>query len=157
MRQEAPAVLMQIRHLGIKCILLLTGDNESVAQAFARAAGITEVAANLLPEDKITTVKRLQAEGRGTLMVGGDINDAPALTQANVGIAMGGIDTAVALEAADVFLLHDNLSAVPEAILLGRRTSRTIHPNIFFGIGFTTLVMGLASFGVIGPILAAAS
>ncbi len=156
-RAEVADALMHVRRLGIGRIVLLTGDNERVARAVARAASITEFKADLLPEDKITAVKRLQAEGRCVLMVGDGINDAPALTQANVGIAMGGIGTAVAQEAADVTLLRDDWMAVPEAIRLSRRTYRTIRQNIFFGIGFTTLVMGLASFGVIGPIVAAAS
>ncbi|GAC1398176.1 MAG: heavy metal translocating P-type ATPase [Chloroflexota bacterium] len=157
MRAEARDALAQVRRLGIRRILLLTGDNERVAEAVAREAGISEIAANLLPEDKIATVKRLQAEGHRVLMVGDGINDAPALTQANVGIAMGGIGTAVAQEAAEVALLRDDLLAIPEAIRLGRRTYGIIRQNIFFGIGFTVLVMGLASFGLIGPILAAAS
>jgi len=156
-RAEIPVVLARVRRLGIKRILLLTGDNERVAHAIAREAGITEVAANLLPEDKIATVKRLQEEGCLVLMIGDGINDAPALTQANVSIAMGGIGTAVAQEAADVALLRDDWTQVPEAIRLGQRTYRTIRQNIYFGIGFTVLVMGLASFAVIGPILAAAS
>jgi Cu+-exporting ATPase len=156
-RAEVASALDEVRRLGIKRVVLLTGDNERVAASIARAAGISEVEANLLPEDKIATVKRLQAEGRRVLMVGDGINDAPALTQANVGIAMGGIGTAVAQEAADLALLRDDWTAVPEAIRLARRTSRTIRQNIFFGIGFTTLVMGLAATGVIGPILAAAS
>ncbi len=156
-RTEVAPALAEVRHLGIRRILLLTGDNERVAASIARAASITEVEANLLPEDKIATVKRLQAEGRRVLMVGDGINDAPALTQANVGMAMGGMGTAVAQEAADVSLLRDDWRAVPEAIRLGRRTYRTIRQNIFFGVGFTMLVMGLAASGVIGPIIAAAS
>ncbi len=156
-RAEVASALAEVRHLGIRRIVLLTGDNEGVATAIARAASITEVEANLLPEDKIAMVKRLQAEGRCVLMVGDGINDAPALTQANVGMAMGGIGTAVAQEAAEVALLRDDWRAVPEAIRLGRRTYRTIRQNIFFGIGFTMLVMGLAATGLIGPIIAAAS
>jgi Cu+-exporting ATPase len=156
-RAEVVSAIAEVRHLGIRRIVLLTGDNERVATAIARAASITEVEANLLPEDKIATVKRLQAEGRRVLMIGDGINDAPALTQANVGIAMGGIGTAVAQEAADVSLLRDDWRAVPEVIRLGRRTYRTIRQNIFFGIGFTMLVMGMAATGLIGPIIAAAS
>jgi Cu+-exporting ATPase len=156
-RAEVASALAEVRHLGIRRIVLLTGDNERVATAIARAASITKVEANLLPEDKIAMVKRLQAEGRCVLMVGDGINDAPALTQANVGMAMGGIGTAVAQEAAEVALLRDDWGAVPEAIRLGRRTYRTIRQNIFFGIGFTMLVMGLAATGLIGPTIAAAS
>ena len=156
-RAEVAAALDEVRRLGIRRIVLLTGDNERVAAAIAREASISEVEANLLPEDKIAAVKRLQAEGRRVLMVGDGINDAPALTQASVGIAMGGIGTAVAQEAADLALLRDDWMAVPQAIRLARRTSRTIRQNIFFGIGFTMLVMGLAATGLIGPILAAAS
>jgi Cu+-exporting ATPase len=157
LRAEVPAALAELRQLGVRRILLLTGDNERVASAVARQAGITEVAANLLPEDKIATVKRLQAERRRVVMVGDGINDAPALSQADVGIAMGVSGTDVALEAADVALLRDDWRLVPEAIRLGRRTSQTIRQNILFGIAFNVLVMGLAAISLIGPVIAAAS
>lgn len=157
LRPEVSVALEQIRSLGIARMLLLTGDHECAAQTIAQAAGITEVHAQLLPEDKIALVQRLQAEGRHVLMVGDGINDAPALTAASVGIAMGTIGTAVAQEAADVALLRDDWNQVPEAIRLGRRTARTIRQNIFFGVGFTVLVMGLASAGLISSIIAAAS
>ena len=157
LRPEVLPALAQVRTLGITRLMVLTGDNERAAQAMAKAAGISEVHANLLPEDKITLVRRLQAEGRRVLMVGDGINDAPALTAASVGMAMGTIGTAVAQEAADVALLRDDWRQVPEAIRLGRRTARTIRQNIFFGVGFTMLVMGLASFGLISSIIAAAS
>jgi Cd2+/Zn2+-exporting ATPase/Cu+-exporting ATPase len=157
LRAEVRPALTKIRALGITRLIVLTGDNERAAQAIAQAAGISEVHANLLPEDKIVLVRRLQAEGRRVLMIGDGINDAPALTAANVGIAMGTIGTAVAQEAADVALLRDDWRQVPEAIQLGRRTARTIRQNIFFGVGFTMLVMGLASFGLITSIIAAAS
>lgn len=157
LRPEVPKSLSRVRALGIARILLLTGDNACAAQAIALEAGITEVHARLLPEEKIALVKQLQAEGRHVLMVGDGINDAPALTEASVGMAMGTIGTAVAQEAADVALLRDDWSQVPEAIRLGRRTKRTIRQNIFFGVGFTVLVMGLASFGLISSVVAAAS
>jgi P-type Cu+ transporter len=157
LRAEVPEALQQVHELGIQRILLLTGDHASVAHAIARQAGITEVAANLLPEDKIATVRRLQAEGRRVAMIGDGVNDAPALTQADVGIAMGVAGTAVALEAADVALLRDDWTQAPEAIRLGRRTYRTIRQNMVFGIVFNALVMGLAATGLIGPVIAAAS
>ena len=157
LRAEVPAALAELRRLGVRRTLLLTGDNERVARAIARQAGITEIAANLLPQDKIATVKRLQAEGRHVAMVGDGINDAPALTQADVGIAMGVTGTDVALEAADVALLRDDWRLVPEALRLGRRTYRTIRQNIFFGIAFNALVMGMAAVSLIGPVIAAAS
>lgn len=157
LRSEVPKALEQVRALGIARILLLTGDHEQAAQAIAQVAGITEVHAGLLPEDKIVLVQKLQAEGRRVLMVGDGINDAPALAAASVGIAMGTIGMAVAQEAADVALLRDDWHQVPEAIRLGRRTRATIRQNIFFGVGFTVLVMGLASFGLISAIIAAAS
>lgn len=157
LRAEVPPALQEVRRLGVKRVLLLTGDNEQVAQVIARQAGITEVHAHLLPEDKIALVRALQQAGHRVVMVGDGINDAPALTAANVGIAMGNIGTAVAQEAAEVALLRDDWTQVPVVLRLGRRTYRTIRQNIWFGIGFTFLVMGLASFGVIGPILAAAS
>jgi len=143
-----------------KTVLLLAGDGVllgALAAAVARQAGIAEVAANLLPEDKIATVRRLQGEGRRVIMVGDGINDAPALTQADIGIAMGVAGTDVALEAADVALMRDDWMEVPQAIELGRRTYRTIRQNIIFGIGFNVLVIGLAAVGLIGPVIAAAS
>lgn len=157
LRSEVRPALARVRVLGITRLIVLTGDNERAAQAMAKAAGIEEVHANLLPEDKIALIRRLQTEGRRVLMVGDGINDAPALTAASVGMAMGTIGTAVAQEAADVALLRDDWRQVPEAIQLGRRTARTIRQNIFFGVGFTMLVMGLASFGLISSIIAAAS
>lgn len=114
LRAEVPGALAELRALGVRRILLLTGDNELVARAIARQAGITEVAASLLPEDKIATVKRLQAHGRRVAMVGDGINDAPALTQADVGVAMGVAGTDVAMEAADVALMRDDWWLVPD-------------------------------------------
>ena len=124
LRPEVCPALGKIRASGITRLIVLTGDNERAAQAMAKAAGIDEVHANLLPEDKIMLVRRLQTEGRRVLMVGDGINDAPALTAASVGMAMGTIGTAVAQEAADVALLRDDWHQVPEAIKLGRRTAQ---------------------------------
>ena len=157
LRPGVAAAVAELRSLGLGRVVVLTGDNERAALAIARQAGITAVAANLLPEDKIATVRRLQAEGRRVAMIGDGINDAPALTQADVGIAMGLAGTDIALEAADVALLRDDWTQVPEAVRLGRRTYGVIRQNIVFGIAFNVLVMGLASTGLIGPAIAAAS
>jgi len=157
LRSEVPIALRELHAAGIQRILLLTSDNAGVASAIARQAGITEVAANLLPEDKIAAVRRLQAEGHCVAMIGDGINDAPALTQANIGIAMGVAGTDVALEAADVALMRDDWTQVPEALRLGRRTYRTIRQIMIFGIVFNALVMGLAATSLIGPVIAAAS
>ncbi|HET8853470.1 MAG TPA: cation-translocating P-type ATPase [Ktedonobacteraceae bacterium] len=157
LRAEVPIALRELRAAGIQRILLLTGDNAGVASAIARQAGITEVAANLLPEDKIAAVRRLQAEGHCVAMIGDGINDAPALMQADIGIAMGVAGTDVALEAADVALMRDDWTQVPEALRLGRRAYRTIRQNMLFGIVFNALVIGLAATSLIGPVIAAAS
>ena len=106
-------------------LLLLTGDNERVAAAMAEDLGL-EYRANLLPEDKIAAVKALQAEGAVVMMVGDGVNDAPALAQADVGVAMGGGGTDVAIEAADVALMREDWTLVPEALGIGRRAARTI-------------------------------
>jgi P-type Cu+ transporter len=157
LRAEVPEAIRQIRQLGVQRILLLTGDNESIARTIARQAGIAEVEANLLPAEKIAAVRKLQAEGRRVAMIGDGVNDAPALTQADVGIAMGAAGTDVALEAADVALMRDDWAQVPEAIRLGRRTYRTIRQNMLFGMVFNILVMGLAAAGFIAPVIAATS
>ncbi len=156
-RPEVPAAMAELERLGIKCIVLLTGDNERTANAVAAQLGIREVRANLLPQDKIEAVKALQAEGRRVAMVGDGINDAPALAQADVGIAMGAAGTGVALEAAHVALMRDDWSQVPEAIRVGRRTFRTIQQNIMFGVLYNIAGVSLAALGVLPPVLAAAA
>ncbi len=156
-RREVPAAIAELERLGIKHIVLLTGDNERTANAVAAQLGIRDVRANLLPQDKIKAVKALQAEGRKVAMVGDGINDAPALAQADVGIAMGAAGTGVALEAAQVALMRDDWSQVPEAIRVGRRTFRTIQQNITFGVLYNIVGVSLAALGVLPPVLAAAA
>jgi Cu+-exporting ATPase len=156
-RPEVPAAIAELERLGIKRIVLLTGDNERTANAVAAQLGITEVRANLLPQDKIEAVKALQAEGRRVAMIGDGVNDAPALAQADVGIAMGAAGTGVALEAAHVALMRDDWSQVPEAIRTGRRTFRTIRQNITFGVLYNIAGVTLAALGILPPVLAAAA
>jgi Cu+-exporting ATPase len=156
-RPEVPAAIAELERLGIRRIVLLTGDNERTANAVAAQLGIKEVRASLLPQDKIEAVKTLQAEGCKVAMIGDGINDAPALAQADVGIAMGAAGTGVALEAAHVVLMRDDWSQVPEAIRVGRRTFRTIQQNITFGVLYNVAGVSLAALGILPPVLAAAA
>jgi Cu+-exporting ATPase len=156
-RPEVPDAIAQLKSLGIRRIILLTGDNERTARAVAAQLGIPEVRANLLPQDKIEAVRALQAEGRRVAMIGDGINDAPALAQADVGIAMGAAGTDVALEAAHVVLMRDDWTQVPEAIRLARRTFRTIQQNITFGMLYNIVGVTLAALGILPPVLAAAA
>lgn len=155
-REEVPRAIAELKKLGIEHLLLLTGDNERTAAAVAAQLGV-DYRAELLPQDKIAIVRELQAKGHRVAMIGDGINDAPALTQADVGIAMGVAGTDVALEAADVALMGDDWQRIPEAIQIGRRAFRTIQQNIAFGVLFNVVGIGLASVGILSPVLAAAA
>ncbi len=155
-RDEVPGAIETLKQMGIHHLIMLTGDNERTATAVAGQLGI-KYRAELLPQDKIAVVQELQAQGCRVAMIGDGINDAPALTQADVGIAMGVAGTDVALEAADVALMRDDWSQIPEAILIGRRAFRTIKQNISFGVVFNIFGIGLASVGILAPVMAAAA
>jgi Cu+-exporting ATPase len=155
-RPEVPQAIQQSRALGIRQIVLLTGDNTRVAQALAKQLGIN-FKAELLPEDKIAEVKRLQALGHRVAMVGDGINDAPALAQADVGIAMGRAGADIAIEAADVALMRDDWSQVPHAIRIARRAFRTIKQNLALSLIYNIAGWTLAAFGILNPVLAAAA
>lgn len=152
-RPEARQAISAIHALGIKTILL-TGDTKLVAEVVAKQLGITEVAATLLPEDKRQRVKRLVADGRRVAMVGDGVNDAPALIEAHVGVAMGS-GTDVARESADVVLLGNDLLKFAETLSLARRTRRIIWANFAGTIGVDALGIGLAAFGLLNPLVAA--
>lgn len=156
-RSEAAAALDELRGMGLRRHILLTGDNERVAAAIAKSLGISEFRANLLPEDKIAEVRRLQAQGHTVAMIGDGVNDAPALAQADVGIAMGVSGSDVALEAAPLALMRDDWKQIPVAVGIARRTTRTIKQNVVFGILFNVAGVLLASVGILTPILAAAA
>jgi Cu+-exporting ATPase len=155
-RTEVPAALQQVRDLGIKEIRLLTGDNQSTAAALAGQLGI-DYQAEMLPEDKVAIVKEYQRRGHTVVMVGDGVNDAPALAQADVGIAMGAAGTDIAMEAAHIVLMRDDWALVPDVIHIARRTLRVVKMNFGFTTIYNLLGLSLAAFGVLPPIFAAAA
>jgi Zn2+/Cd2+-exporting ATPase len=134
LRADASKMVKQLKRLGIERILMLTGDTVRTAHTIAREAGIDEVHAGLLPEDKLEFIKKLQSEGGQVAMVGDGINDAPALAAADIGIAMGAAGTDVAIETADIALMTDNLLKLPEALHMSRITLRNIYQNVFIAL-----------------------
>lgn len=140
-RPQAKQLIKKLQALGIAPIVMLTGDNERTANRIAEEIGITQVYAELLPEDKIQILRKLQQQHGTVAMVGDGINDAPALAQASVGIAMGITGTDVALETADIVLVTDRLDKLESAIRLGRRSQRIVKQNIAFAIGFIVLLL----------------
>jgi Cd2+/Zn2+-exporting ATPase len=146
-RIEAKESMEKLRALGIR-IVMLTGDNEAVAKETSRALGITEYRASLKPEDKLREIEKLLSDGP-ICMVGDGINDAPALSRADIGVAMGGGGTAVAVEAADIVILNDDISKLPDMIDLGRRTRRVVKTDIIIwilsnAVGFFLVFTGVA-------------
>ena len=149
--------LRELKRMGIKEVILLTGDNERVAAATAESLGISRFKANVMPEDKVREVLSLQRQGRTVAMIGDGVNDAPALAQADVGIAMGAGGSDVALEAAPLVLMRDDWAQIPVVVKTARQTLRTIKQNVVFGILFNMVGVVLASVGILPPILAAAA
>ena len=156
LRGEVPAALQQLRTLGIIQIELLTGDNARTASALAGHLGVA-YRAELLPEDKIAIVKEYQARGHVVVMVGDGVNDAPALAQADVGIAMGAAGADVALEAAHIALMRNDWQLVPEVFQIARRTMGVVKMNLVFTAIYNVVGLSLAAFGFLPPMLAAAA
>jgi Cd2+/Zn2+-exporting ATPase len=142
-REEAAAAFRQMKSQGVGHIVMLTGDNAGTAQAVARAVGIGDVRAELLPEDKLHAVERLVSGSGPTAMIGDGINDAPALAAATLGIAMGAAGSDAAIETADIALMSDDLSKIPWLIGHAQRTLRVIRQNIFFALGVKAVFMAL--------------
>lgn len=153
-RPEVPEAISQLRQLGIQHIELLTGDHERSASAIAEQLGI-HYQANLLPEDKVSVVKKYQAQSKVVVMVGDGVNDAPALAQANVGIAMGATGTDIALETAHVALMRDDWRLMPEVFMIAQRTLRVVKMNLGFTTLYNAVGLLLAAFGILPPVLAA--
>ena len=141
-KADSPAAIAALRNMGIR-VVMLTGDNEKTARAIGRLAGVDEVIAGVLPEGKESVIRRLQAQGK-VAMVGDGINDAPALTRADIGVAIGA-GTDVAIDAADVVLMKSRLSDVPAAIRLSRATLRNIHENLFWAFFYNVIGIPLAA------------
>ncbi len=140
-RSQAAATITRLKQLGIEQIVMLTGDNEETAHSVAKAVGIDWIYAQLLPEDKLDVIRRLQQEYQTVAMVGDGINDAPALAQASIGIAMGVSGSDVALETADIVLMADKLEKIAVAIHLGRRSQAIVKQNIVVALGFIMLLL----------------
>jgi P-type Cu+ transporter len=147
--------IRKLRGMGLRPVLL-TGDNERAARAVAGQVGIEEVIAGVLPAGKVTAVKELQAAGRVVAMAGDGVNDAAALAQADLGLAMG-TGTDAAIEASDLTLVRGDLRAVPDAILLSRRTLATIKGNLFWAFGYNAAAVPLAALGLLSPLIAGAA
>ncbi len=148
-RADAPETIRELRQLGIRHLVMLTGDNPAAASAVGEALELDQVHAGLLPEEKVRHLEELVARSPGkTLFVGDGINDAPVLARADAGVAMGGLGSDAAIEAADVVIMEDRLSRLPEVIRLARRTKGIVWQNISMALGVKFLVMGLGLFGL---------
>jgi Cu+-exporting ATPase len=154
-RPTSAQAVRRLRAMGLRPVLL-TGDNEAAARSVAAAVGIDEVIAGVLPAGKVEVIRRLQQAGRVVAMAGDGVNDAAALAQADLGLAMG-TGTDAAIEASDLTLVRGDLLAVPDAIALSRRTLATIKGNLFWAFGYNTAAIPLAALGFLNPLIAAAA
>jgi Cd2+/Zn2+-exporting ATPase len=153
-REASKRMISRLRELGIKRMIMISGDNQKVADAVAKEVGLDEARGDLMPDDKVAEIKKLEGEG-GVAMVGDGVNDAPAMATASVGIAMGAAGSDVALEAADVALMADNLDHLPLAIGLSRATRRIIRQNLWMSLGMVAFLVPATIFGLnIGPAVA---
>lgn len=153
-RQESAKMIRDIHTLGVQPVLL-TGDNQNAANVIGRQLGIEEIHANCLPEDKLKQIGAHQQQGQEVCMIGDGINDAPALKKANVGIAMGGVGSDIAVDAADIALVDDEIKELPHLLALSKKMMRTIKLNLTFSMGLNFLAIALAVTGILGPVVGA--
>jgi Cd2+/Zn2+-exporting ATPase len=146
-RKEAKEVIVQLKQIGIEAVVMMTGDTRETASAVASEVGISEWHAALLPEDKATLIDKFESEGKNVLMVGDGINDAPSLAKATVGVAMGGLGSDIALNAADIVLMNDRLAVLPGLIKFGRKANRIIWANLIFATGVIAVLVITSFFG----------
>jgi Cd2+/Zn2+-exporting ATPase len=154
-RPESKAAIAALRDLGIRRMILITGDNAAVAQAIGEQLAVDQVYAQTLPKEKLDIIRDLQANGDKVVYVGDGVNDAPALAAADIGVAMGTIGTAVAMETADVVLLTDRLESLPYLIDLSRSALGVIRSNVVFSMAMNLLSVLLGGLGIIGPVIGA--
>ena len=154
-RPEARIAIAQLKNLGIEEVIMLTGDNPRAAEQIARQLGIDRVYSQVLPQDKLSIVHKLQAQGKKVAFAGDGVNDAPALAVADVGIAMGLAGSDVALETADIGLMTDGIERIPQIIAISHQALRAIRQNVIFSMSWNVLSVVLSSFGVIGPVVGA--
>ncbi len=153
-RQESAAMIQNIHALGVQPVLL-TGDNQNAAATIGKQLGISEIKANCLPEDKLSHIGAYQDKGEAVCMIGDGINDAPALKKANVGIAMGGVGSDIAVDAADIALVDDEIKELPHLLALSKQMMTTIKLNLTFSMGLNFLAIALAITGLLGPVVGA--
>jgi Cu+-exporting ATPase len=155
LKEDSVEAIREFRQMGLTTVMI-TGDNKRTAQAIAQAVGIEQVLAEVMPEGKVDEIRRLQGENHRVAMVGDGINDAPALTQADVGIAIG-TGTDIAIEASDVTLVSGKLSAAVSAVKLSRATFRKIKQNLFWAFIYNLVAIPLAIMGLLHPVIAEAA
>ncbi len=154
-RVEAKQAIAELKRIGIREVIMITGDNPRTAERIAKELGIDRVYAEVLPQDKLRIIRDLQAEGKKVAFVGDGVNDAPALAAAEIGIAMGLAGTDVALETADIGLMADEIERIPQIIDVSRQALRVIRQNVIFSMSMNVLSVILGGFGIIGPAIGA--
>ncbi|MDD3240719.1 MAG: HAD-IC family P-type ATPase, partial [Lachnospira sp.] len=153
-REESKAVIEVLYQLGVKPVLL-TGDHKNAAKTIGAELGIQEIKANCIPEDKLTAIDAFQNQHQQVCMIGDGINDAPALKKSDVGIAMGGVGSDIAVDAADIALVDDEVKELPHLIALSKRMMTTIKLNLAFSLGLNFLAIILAITGILNPVVGA--